>query len=98
MPKGKYRKWSEVPEYKKQIIDTIREVAEENKIFSLNQVYERCLDKKIELPRGKHEIANSFSIMVSEAFDYARVLRQTSINSVRVTLCQSYIYQGGKNE
>jgi len=41
MPKGKYLKWSEVPEYKKLIIDVIKDVAEQNKTFTLTEVYNR---------------------------------------------------------
>lgn len=97
MPKGKYLKWSEVPEYKKLIIDVIKDVAEQNKTFTLTDVYDKCNERFINLPHGRRDIANAFNLMVSEEFCYARVERRTTIDSIPVTLCKSYIFQGGNN-
>lgn len=97
MPKGKYLKWSEVPQYKKLIIDVIKDVAEQNKTFTLTEVYNRCNEKFIHLPNGRRDIANAFNLMVSQEFNYARVERRTTIDKIPVTLCKSYIFQGGNN-
>jgi hypothetical protein len=91
MPKGFYLKWSTVPEWKKQVIDVIEEVAQENPTFMLSDVYRICNERFIHLPDGKKSVAIAFKLMVDQEFDYAKVLKRTIINNQHECICQSFL-------
>lgn len=98
MPKGEYVKWSEVPEWKRLVIDIIKEIAEKNKTFTLGDVYELCNKRFIHLSNGKKDVAQAFNLMVSEEFFYAKVIKRTQIKGKHTTICQSFIYERNANE
>ncbi len=93
-----YRKWSEVPEWEKLVIDVIRELAEKNKIFTLNDVHKLCDERFISVPNGRKSIGQAFRMMVEWDFFYAKIIKRTQVKGEYTTICQSFIYGENQNE
>lgn len=104
MPKGKnnYQKLSQLPEWKRQVIDIFETLAKQKKYFTTHEVLCLATQQSIELPFGATSIGAVIQFMrANDYFYFTPQKKKVKIENIKggyTTLLKSHLFVERKND